>query len=96
MKNKTNLSDALIISLFLKYFQSLSIAPVKNWKVSGAALPKIRYICFDIFPFFFSVMFSFSPYLFSFFHNLWTNLKGAYNISILSESSTNCTDISLQ
>jgi len=61
---KTKLSNAPIISLFLIYLHYLF---VKNWKVGGAALSKIQYKVFlnvDILPFLFSVMFSFSPYLF--------------------------------
>jgi len=92
-ENKTNLPGAPIISLLLKYFHYLFNSICKNLKVSGAALPKIRYNCFlrfDILPFLFSVSF------FYFFHNLWANLKGAYNISLLPEYFTNSTDILLQ
>ena len=50
-------------------FITFSIAPVKNWKVTGAVFAKIQYkvvLCFDTFLVLISVNFSFSLYL-SFF-----------------------------
>jgi len=41
MENKTNLSDAPICSSYS--FITFSIALVKNWKVTGAVLSKIKY-----------------------------------------------------
>jgi len=38
-------------------------------------------------------VFVFSVSFFFFFHNLWGNLKGAYNISLIPESFTDCTAV---
>jgi len=43
MENKTNLSDAPIIFCFSYNFITFSIAPAKNWKVTGAVHSKIWY-----------------------------------------------------